>query len=242
MKWARSASSLTLVAALMCAACGSFGADSPAADAGVSRGADAGDAAAACPVETCAPTAAFCLFDDFASGTCRKELTFSTGDIGKPGVVGDCKDGRLHVAAAGTLDMIAELTYEAPDIYDSVRLSASLAVVDWDLAQVLRLSLDGALVAELDFAKTASGDSFTLCGAAGADCAAQAFVAPAGEAHRFTFDITRTTVALSVDCKPIASRTVTSTLAPRATFSMAFGKVDADPIDGTIDDLSVSFR
>jgi hypothetical protein len=64
----------------------------------------------------------------------------------------------------------------------------------------------------------------------------------AGEAHRFTFDITRTDVALSVDCRSLATRPVATKLAAAADLRMAFGKVDANPIDGTLDDLSVSFR
>jgi hypothetical protein len=237
---------------MVCAACGSFGSDSAGADGGGgdaaggdagggdAAGGDAGASVATCPAETCADAGPTCFFDDFAT-SCRKEISFNSGDIGAPGVVGECKDGKLHVAMIDTLDMTAHLAVDTPDVYDSIRVSTSLAVARWDLGPVLKLTLDGAPVGELDFAVVKTGPSFTLCGVGPADCAPTAFGPTAGEAHRFTFDITSTTVSLSVDCKPLATRNVAVKLVPRATVGVDFGKVDGVAVDGTLDDLSVSF-
>jgi hypothetical protein len=245
MKWACSGTSVALVAILTCGACGSFGAESAGTDAGADAAdaadaGDAGDAALSCLPETCAGAGPSCFFDDFEAG-CRSEIQFS-GDDGMPTVVGGCAGGRLRVAARNTLDMTAQLSLTAPDTYDSIRVSVGLAVAEWQMGPVLRIGVGGTLLASLDVAKVKSGNpAFSLCGEGGAGCIAPAFEMKAGEVHRFTFDITRTAVTMSVDCKLLATRTVAVTLAARADVGMAFGKVDANPIDGTLDDLSVSF-
>jgi hypothetical protein len=228
----------TCVALFVLAACGSFKADESGADSGTAAG-DAGDAAAACVAETCAGAGPSCFYDDFGSGC--SNVTFS-GDTGND-VAGECKDGKLHVLAKNTLDMTAEITHSTPDTYDSIRISMSLALADWQLGRVLRLTLEGAPVAELDVAKAKSGNlSFTLCGSATSGCAAEAFEAAPAEAHRFTFDVTAKSVSVSVDCKPLAIRTLAVKLGPRANVGVGFGKPDADPvIDGTLDDLRIAF-
>jgi hypothetical protein len=238
MSWVSRATCVAALGAIVASiACGSFGKESPggsAADAGV-----ASEAGATCASETCADAGPSCFFDDFG-GACPA-VTFSSGDKGKPGVVGECSGGKLRVAADGTLDMTAHVSHDTPDLYDSIRVSMLLAVAAWDLGPVLSLTLDGAQVAELDFAQTKLGPSFTLCAVSATDCAAESFAAKDGEVHRFTFDIKSGSVALSVDCKPIATRPLDVKLGPRATVAMVFGKNDANAIDATLDELGISF-
>ena len=204
--------------------------------------ADAGDAASACAAETCVGEGPSCFFADF--GSCTPDI-FNSGDWGATGVIGECKGGKLHVAATDTHDMTAVLSHDTPDTYDKIRISTSLAVGQWEEGPVLRVGVDGVLVAELDTVTVKSGrPSFTLCGEVGdggVACATPAFEPNRGELHRFTFVITRTSVSLSVDCVPLATRMVHVVLGPHVSVAIGFGKVDASPIDGTLDDLSVSF-
>ncbi len=246
LNWARAAAGFVWVATLVCAACGSFGSDGMStADAGVGdAGTGDADAVAACLAETCPASRSSCLYNDFS--VCGSGVDIRTGDLGRPGVVGECRDGRLHVAADSTYDVTASVSLDGPDIYDSIRISTLLAVAAWDRGAVLKLTLEGAPIGELHFALGAAGHLFSLCSSSssssGADCAPETFGASAGEAHRFTFELTSTTLTLSVDCKVIAKRGVTVTLAPRAAAGVVFGKNDATAIDATLDDLTISFQ
>jgi len=231
----RRATVIALLLVVACASCGSFGSDSRGADGGLGDGA----AASTCAVATCADAGPSCFFTDFDS--CSADI-FNSGDIGTAGVVGECSGGKLRVAADGTLDMTAVLSHDTPDTYDTIRISTSLAIGEWKQGPVMRLGVGGVLVAELDTATVKSGKpSFTLCGDGGVACSAPAFEADRGVSHRFTFDITRTSVSLSIDCVPLATRTVDVVLGPRVAVAVGFGKTDASPIDGTLDDLSISF-
>ena len=240
MKWAGSAKCIALVALLMAVgACGSFGAANTA-DPMATDGGDGADAAAACVLEPCADAGPSCSVHDFAKG-CGSEFGFS-GNTDMPGVIGTCAGGKAHIAADGTLDIIAELAAQTPGQYDAVRVSARIAVKDWDGGRLLTVQIDRQYVVELRAVLAASGrPRFSLCDASGT-CAAQTFDANADQEHTFVLDITRTSVALSVDCAPLATFNATIGLTPRAGLVVDFGHTDAEPIDGTLDDLSVSFR
>ena len=158
------------------------------------------------------------------------------------GVVGECTGGKAHVAADGTLDIRAELAVETPGQYDAVRVSARIAVKDWDGGPALTVQLDRTVIAVIRAVKAASGrPRFSLCDAAGT-CANQTFDANVDEEHTFALDITSASVTLSVDCVSLASYPANISLATRAGLLVDFGHTDAAPIDGTIDDLSVSYR
>ena len=96
-------------------------------------------------------------------------------------------------------------------------------------------------IAEVDVAWHPPAGSSSSC-ATPATARGQAFEANMNDEHLFVFDITSSSVSLSVDCVPLDTRPAQITLATRANLTVAFGKADASPIDGTIDDLGVSFR
>jgi hypothetical protein len=116
-------------------------------------------------------------------------------------------------------------------------------VKEWDAGRLLTIQIDRQYVAEIRAVNAASGKPrFSLCDPNGGTCAQQTFDANGDEEHTFVLDITRTSVALSVDCAPLATFQATVGLTPRTGLLVDFGHNDADPIDGTLDDLSVSFR
>jgi hypothetical protein len=93
-------------------------------------------------------------------------------------------------------------------------------------------------VAEVHAAVGAGGATFTVCIAG--SCAAAAGATKLGVESVLTLDITRSAVSLSVDCGPPAMQAATVTFG--TPFAVSFGKTDAESIDGTLDDLVVSFR
>jgi hypothetical protein len=224
-----------LIAMTASLSCGAFGADSSGADGGA-FGADA-DSAAACSSASCADAGDTCVVRDFQS--CGSEVDFQ-GDITNATVMKECKDGKLHLAAKYTLDIFAELTFTTPDKYEAVHVAALLAVVDWNAGRVLRVSVGGTVVGEIQTTTDAMGRTFSFC--SNGDCGTELFRTKAGEAHQLELDITRTSVALRVDCKPFATRATMVDLGMKTTVSVSFGRLDANPIDGTLDDLRVSYE
>ncbi len=237
MKWALGGAVVALATMAIFPACGSFGADDKA-DGGALDG-GGGDGAAACLPDPCADAGPSCTLHDFASG-CGDSFTFS-GNVGDKGVVGECTGGKAHVAARNTLDSMAELALKTPGQYDAIRVSARIAVTEWDGGRVLTVMLDGVKVGVLQAVQGASGTPrFTLC-SQGA-CEQEAFNASGAEEHLFVLDITSASVALSVDCVPVATHPAKTVLNPGAPLLVDFGHPDAMPIDGTLDDLAVSYR
>lgn len=240
MKWASCATCLALVAAL-CVACGSFGSssggDAGSADAAGDSADDSSDAAPACVAETCAGGEPSCSYFDFQGG-CPPGLSFA-GDVS--GVVGECAGGKLHVAGDNTKDITAELNAKTPGAYTSIHVSARIAVMEWDGKRALVVELEGVVVAELDVVIGAAGRPiFHLCNEG--NCLGTGFEAQTGEEHLFVLDITSTSVSLSVDCQPVSTVSRPIVLAPMTSLLVKFGKTDAAPIDGTIDDLAISYR
>jgi len=244
MKWARGGISVALVAIVACAACGSFGAaesaDAGAGEAGLSEAGAGAEAAAACLPDTCADAGPSCSVHDFANG-CGNAFGF-VGDTKMAGVVGMCTaEGKARVAADDTLDITAELGATTPGLYESIRVSARIGVKVWDGRRALTIELDRVTIAEIDVVMAPSGRPvFNQCSAG--DCAGQGFEANVGEEHLFAFDITSTSVSLSVDCVPFSTRPANIDLAPMVNLLVKFGHTDAQPIDGTIDDVGISFR
>jgi hypothetical protein len=241
MSWARRDTCVALVAVMVaCASCGSFGAnDGSGADAGpsVDAATDAGDAAPVCAPEPCGDGGASCTVHDFSAG-CGASFAF-TGDTSR--VVGVCSGGKAHVMAKDTLDVTAELDDQTPGDYQAIHVAARLAVTTWDGGRALTVELDGVVIAELDVVMAASKKPrFSLCNAG--NCAGAGFEANVGEEHLFAFDITMSSVTATVDCAPLGTRPAQIVMKPMADLLVRFGKTDAAPIDGTIDDIAIAYR
>jgi hypothetical protein len=212
----------TVLAALAAAACSRF----------ETAGADG------CIAPTCEGAGPSCRSYDFAGPTCPLDWEFS-GNTDLPGVVGDCQSGKLHLAAIDTLDVIATLGLGTPDVEYSMLVSARVAVRDWDGGSVLRLDVAGSSPFALSAEMPPSGNPrFLLCDTGG--CPAT-FDSTPGAEHLFQFDVTPTGTTATVDCQAFGT-TPAVPLATTAFVTLAFGKVDASPIDGTLDDVVVSFR
>lgn len=197
---------------------------------------DAGDAAAAC--SPCGADGASCILHDFEAGC--GSLTFS-GNTGMAGVVAECAGGKARIAAKNTLDITAELQDQTPGDYQAIHVAARLAVTTWDGGRALTVELDGVVVAELDVVIAASKKPrFSLCNAG--NCAGMPFEAAVGEEHLFAFDITTSSVTATVDCAPLGTRPQPLTMVPSANLVVKFGKVDANAIAGTIDDVAIAYR
>jgi hypothetical protein len=243
MSWARRGTCVALVAIMVaCASCGSFGANdgaSPDAGPSVDAAVDASDAAPACAPEPCGDGGASCTVHDFSSG-CGPSFAF-TGDTSDSDVVGACGAGKARVAAKNTLDVTAELDDQTPGDYQAIHVAARLAVTTWDGGRALTVELDGVVIAELDVVMAASRKPrFNLCNAG--NCAGAGFEANVGEEHLFAFDITTSSVTATVDCTPLGMRPAQIVMKPMANLLVKFGKTDAAPIDGTIDDIAIAYR
>jgi hypothetical protein len=237
-----------LVAALAGASCAPFSAATPGADGGAEGGgpgngdaAAATDATTACVAPTCADAGPSCRSYDFASSTCPSAWTFG-GDPNGPSAVHECVNGKLHIAAKNTLDVTATLDRSTPQVPYSVRVSAKLAVANWDGGEVLTLQIGPDATFILSAKILASGFvSLILCPGAGANnrpCAT--FQTAKSEEHLVTFNVTSSGTTATIDCNDWTTLPATA-LPTGDQLSLAFGKVDGNPIDGTLDDVTVAF-
>ncbi len=202
-----------------------------------SAGADGG----ACAADTCSSSDPSCHAYDFASG-CPGDLSFG-GDT--TGVTAECTGGQLHIAAKDTLDVIAIVDTTTPGAASVARISAAVAVKDWDGGPMLTVALSGQPLAEVRTVIAASGNPrFSLCVPNGS-CAAETFDARLGVADRLVLEISDKQTTFSVGCQTVATlptSTGTTGLPSKATLELTFGKIDGNPIDGTLDDLVFAFR
>jgi hypothetical protein len=177
-----------------------------------------------------------CRSEDFTAGCGAFELS---GD--PSGVIRDCARGKLHVAAKDTLDAVGTLWVDTPLVPFATRISARVAVTAWDGGSMLRITLGAASGFEVRAVLAASGNpQFTLCEST-SGCSPIAIESAVGREHLFVFDLTADGLSLSVDCTPVLHRAAIA-LPVKSSLAVTFGKSDAEPIDGTLDDVVVSFR
>jgi hypothetical protein len=192
--------------------------------------------AALCLPATCTSAPGSCRAFTFTDAVCPPEWTKS----GDSNTTVECTNGALRIRAANTLDVFASLTLAMPENYSGVRISGRFTLEEWAALRFLQLSVGGTVVAEL-FAGRPDAGPFVI-GWCRDDCdeidsAAIAFATP----HVFTFDLSTSRVTLSIDCEPIASRPL-APLSSSAALVLKLGSVDASPLDGVFDDISVAFR
>lgn len=213
------------------AGCSTFSsAETPGSDGG------AADAAAAdCPAPTCADKGTTCREEHFESGCGAIQLE---GD--PSGTTRECTGGKLHIRAENTLDVFASLTVSTPRVAYSAQASVRMNIVEWDQGDVLAVLVDGK-GARIRATPDPKGNvKLSLCAANRTGCADLPIASTLGTEHLYTFDLTPAGISLAVDCKPVATLPAVP-LPTGSSVRVAFGEVDADPIDGTLDDVVVSF-
>jgi hypothetical protein len=234
-----SASMLAIIACTSFTAAPSSGSGDAgsAAEGGTSGDGSADGSALSCAAPSCAGAGPSCSSSTFDTD-CGK-WTFH-GD--PSGVTKECTSGKLRVAAEGTLDVTAELALTTPGELTAVAVSGRIAVAAWDGGPLLGVRLDGVVVAIVNAVTAASGNiRLRLCDEA-ALCASDFVEIDVGTEHVFALDVTSAGVAFTVDCRPVAIRTARISLATNAPLQIEFGKVDANPISGTLDDVVVAYR
>jgi hypothetical protein len=207
------------------------------AEGGTSGDGSADGNASSCAAPSCAGAGPSCSSSTFDTdcGT----WTFH-GDAS--GVTKECTSGKLRIAADGTLDVTAELALTTPGELTGVAISGRIAVAAWDGGALFGVSLGGAVVAVVNAVMAASGNiRLRVCDGA-ALCAPDFVEIDVGTEHVFALDVTSAGVAFTVDCRPVVTRTASISLATNAPLLLDFGKVDANPISGTLDDVVVAYR
>jgi hypothetical protein len=165
------------------------------------------------------------------------------GEDTELGATVECTSGKLHVAAQDTLDAWGTLDVDAPAVPYWLRVAARIAVTAWDGGRVLWLEIRDYPYSGAPFELRAGpGDNgfpaFSLCSAAG--CSAEVEVR-AGEEHLFVIDVRPEGTTATIDCQPLGTAPSVE-LRVSAVLHFEFGKLDAAPIDGTLDDLVISLR
>lgn len=191
-----------------------------------------------CAAASCEGEGPSCRSFDFSEVGCPADFQPS-GNTSFPGVVADCQSGKLHLSADDTLDVQASLALDAPDTDYSVRISARIAVTDWDGGPALSLRIGPTRPFALHAGMTPAGNvSYELCQES--TCVATYESAP-GKEHRFDFEVSSSGTVATVDCESFGA-TPALALPTSTGIEITFGKVDAQPIDGTLDNVVVAFR
>ena len=226
-------------------ACGSFtGTDLPAGagDAGTSaRDAAASvDAAISCGTEACPAGKPSCHFDDFSSGDCPGAW-LQKGDIGMSTVVWDCKGGKLHLAADQTKDVWADLAVSVPAATKVIHVSATIAITAWSPKKpVLTVTLGSSSLILFGEMNVDGNPQLTAC-TANTSCAPPQ-ISSREAPHVFTLDLAPSGVVTTVDCASPLAPIAGFAIDPSTPLHIVFGTVDGAPIDGTLDDVRVSFE
>lgn len=153
-----------------------------------------------------------------------------------------CKNGKLLIQAEGTLDAQAVLTVPTPSSSYSLRVAGRIVVNDWDGGRLLAIGFGETLLGALNAERTALGNKIELELCRGpADCFDNKLVVDAGSEHLFVLEISNAQTKLTVDCVPFATLSG-SALKTSDSLAIVFGKVDGAPIDGTLDDVLVSYE
>jgi hypothetical protein len=231
---------VALVGLACLAACGSFkGTDVASVDDGGSTNVtDSGvEASASCTPPTCAGAGPSCRYYDFSAATCPPDWTPS-GDVGKPGVVFDC-GGALHVAAKNTLDITESASFATPQSAYAAHVSAVIAITSWNLGPAFVINLAKGSITLYGELSPKGYPRLHACTDV-THCTANFTSSAVGAPHLFAFDLTNDGVAVSVDCTALGKLDPIP-LPVNEKLTVTFGRVDAAPIDGTLDDVRVSF-
>lgn len=206
----------------------------PSTDAGGTDGATS-DGGPACAAETCVDRLG-CVFDDFSAG-CSKWSFY--GDLAT--TTHECVAGKLRIAAQNTDDILAVATHPTPTQPYRVRVAARVTIADWDGGQLLAVTVGGSRVAELRADRLGPGTArVSLCDNSGCATAAPPFAM--GTEHLLALDLSSGGVTAFFDCAELATMLPLAPLQTESTLTVAFGRIDAQPIDGTIDDVLVWFK
>lgn len=241
---------------LAIAACGSFGTGSGATnDAGSSdaapntpttdaaSGDGGGDGAPRCDIPACAGSG--CVKYSFTASCPPPDWAFG----GDNESVKECRNDRIHISADGSLDVSAELSTRTPGSLRGARIELRFAIKHWavlsgERGRMIVAGSQGGTGIGITAIETPSKTyALQLCGADNEglrNCVDLATVSAATE-HVLSLDWSDTSFVATVDCRATATQVV-SRLAGNQDFGLAFGVVDAMPIDGTIGDVVVSFR
>lgn len=216
-------------------ACGRFS-DAPesATDGGIDAATDsssAADADAGCPAESCVgrEQCESWNFDD-----CKGWAT--SGDA-----TATCKNGKLLIVAEGTLDAQAILTLPTPPSVYTLRVAGRIVVNRWDGGRALAFVVAQTAIGVVNARSTTLGNKIELELCDGNACLGRKLVVDPGSEHQFLLEVSSAQTKLTVDCVPFATLGG-SALPTNSTFSLAFGRVDGNPIDGTLDDVVVSYE
>lgn len=218
---------------------GDAGSDAQAPDAAIVIDASADAADAGCSYPSCAG-AVTCVSEQFQSGCGAFALNGDSDAM----VTKTCTGGKVTLKADGTYDARAEATYVLPTApYTSVRVGTRVVINDWDGEALLAYAIG---VNELATIKAEYNDSFKqltlrLCRAGACDDSNR-YIGPLDKQPRAIVIIaTKDDVKLEVDCKPAGSLKGIE-LATKVPLGVRFGHNDANPIDGTLDDVLVDVR
>ncbi len=196
----------------------------------------AGDAAVGmCAAQQCPPS---CHFDDFSAGHCPGDWKQS-GNIGMAGVVWDCTTGKLHLVADNTLDVFADLDVDVPNQTQVIHISATITITSWSPKKpVLTITL-GSSTATLFGEMNVKGNPQLVTCTDNVQCT-PTVATTRGAPHRFTFDLSSSGVVATVDCAD--ATTLGGFQLGSSNLHLRFGAADGTPIDGTLDDVQVSFE
>lgn len=222
-----------------CASFGAAGEDPSAADAG---GDAPGPDGGACAAPTCAEAGVSCRAFDFAGPDCPADCDFG-GDLANPSVIHECTTGKLHIAADGTLDIVATLpASQTPSVAYRVRVGARVGIKLWDGASLLRLFVADKAAFVLEATRQPSGAyALTLCDGAGTNCQPRPPTVAPDEEHLVVVDVTPSGITASLDCAPFATLPAVA-LPLKSTLDLVFGRPGAEPaFDGTLDDVTLAY-
>jgi hypothetical protein len=191
-----------------------------------------------CVPPTCEGAGPSCRSYDFAGPDCPADWELNVVPPGSATL--GCEPGKLQVKADSTFDAYATLWLDCPtNNPNGIHISARIAVVEWDGGTVLKLDIGSAMPFELSATMKPSGNvDFLLCDSS--SCPWTHESAPNQE-HLFQFDVASSGTTATVDCQTFGT-TPPAPLDTSQGASLSFGRADASPIDGTLDDVVVSFR
>ena len=231
--------------AIVVVACGSFGDGSGGGggdggtpiDGAATDGAANGDAAnegdiPGCPAESCVGRTE-CKFYDFETG-CGDWTAGGDGSV--------VCNGALRVSATSTKDAEASVTLLTPSEPYSLRLAGRITLTRWDGGRVLVFGFQETPIGILIASETPLTNKIEVrfCRSV-SDCAPQKLTWDPGSKHQLLVEMSAAEIKLSVDC--VAFVTLPGAAPPlKMPLGIIFGKTDGDPIEGTLDDVVVSYE
>jgi hypothetical protein len=255
MRGGRAAGIVAGVAACV-AACGSFVPASEPTDGGTEPdgGTETGGGDGNASADTSAADGGACVLPTCAGETSCKSWTFDSGALAPcqgwtfagdlADTTHDCSSGNLHVAAGGTLDITATASVDNPKTPYRLRVAMRMRLAEWNAGLIFAVSSGGNIVAQLAVIDLGAGNRrIQLCDAELVVCSPGTVVLTANLERLVVLETDGTGTTLTVDCVRVdAIPPVALATDDGSRTELVFGRNDANPIDGTIDDVSVTFR